>query len=160
MKAGEKDSVPSSGSETSAAQQARNKRLDTTVTEMNTLVLYYCRLRRAPFLVRIFLAISVLLAAVLAKEALRRVWVHFGLSVFLMDFVVTMVEFPVVAFFAIPAFRGLPFSAAVSGKGASSDSSYEAPRNPFSVRSIDDFRADSGIGEPWVDTRVGDDLTR
>ncbi|MFL9951137.1 hypothetical protein PQR68_34625 [Paraburkholderia agricolaris] len=138
MKAGEKDSVPSPGSDTSAAQLARNKRLDTTVTEMNPLVLYYGRLRRAPLLVRIVLAVSVLLAAVLAKEALRPVWVHFGLSVFLMDFVVTMAEFPVVAFFAIPAFRGLPSISDVSVKRASHADDFSQP-NPFSLRLTDEL---------------------
>ncbi|HIH2745057.1 TPA: hypothetical protein ACYLN4_000726 [Burkholderia lata] len=124
---------------------------------MKTLVLYYCRLRRAPRLVRVLAAIAVLLVAVLVKEALRPVWFHLGLSVFVMDFVVTMVEFPVVAFFVYAAFRGLPLSSGASGKRALHAGGYYEP-NPFSMRPSDDLRIDSGVGEPWVDTRVGDDL--
>lgn len=131
--------------------------MDILVTEMKTLVLYYCRLRRAPRLVRVLAAIAVLVAAVLVKESLRPVWASLGLSVFVMDFVTTMVEFPVVAFFAFAAFRGLPSTSAGSVKRAPRATDYDQP-NPFSMRPSDDLRVDSGVGEPWVDTRVGDDL--
>jgi hypothetical protein len=124
---------------------------------MKKLVLYYCSLRRAPLVVRAIFAVSVLLAAVLMKEALRPVWAHFHLAPSMMDFVVTMLEFPVVAFFAIPAVRGLPSSPEAPAKRVPLESDFATP-NPFSMRASDDLRADSGIGEPWVDTRVGDDL--
>jgi hypothetical protein len=105
---------------------------------MKTLVLYYCRLRRAPLLVRVLLAVAALLAATLVKEALRQVWVHFNLSVFLMDFVVTMLEFPVVAFFALPALRGLPSTSARSVTRAPLVTDFAEP-NPFSLRLTDEL---------------------
>jgi hypothetical protein len=76
-----------------------------------------------------------------------------------MDLVVTMLEFPVVVFFASPVVRGLPTSPDVPVKRAPLDADFST-HNPFSMRLTDDLRADSGIGEPWVDTRVGDELNR
>lgn len=105
--------------------------MDILVTEMKTLVLYYCRLRRAPRLVRVLAAIAVLLVAVLVKESLRPVWASLGLSVFVMDFVTTMVEFPVVAFFAYAAFRGLPLSTGASVKSTQPADPFGP--NPFSL---------------------------
>ncbi|PNE59872.1 hypothetical protein A8H39_01630 [Paraburkholderia fungorum] len=126
---------------------------------MKKLVLYHCRLRRAPLLVRVIVAAAALLVAALVKEALRPVWAHFYLAPSMMDFVVTMLEFPVVAFFASPAVRGLPASPEAPAKRVPLETDFAA-HNPFSMRLTDDLRADSAIGEPWVDTRVGDDLNR
>ncbi|MGF6440167.1 hypothetical protein [Paraburkholderia youngii] len=126
---------------------------------MKKLVLYYCRLRRAPVRVRVILAISALLVAALLKEALRPVWAFFELAPSMMDFVVTMMEFPVVVFFASPAVRGLPASPMGPAKRVPRATDFDAP-NPFSMRLTDEDRIVSEADVPWVDTRAGDELSR